>query len=252
MYDPGRCKDFGDCIQKAHGTIIRQNGDGVRIDRDSLKYPELLRDVCVSGALTVCGETLSTKALLNEVRKDVPFYRDSGGVTLSGGEPLAHMEEVLPLLLELKESNISVNVETSLHIQWENVRATMEWTDLYLVDLKHTDPAKFNEFAGGNLHLVLENLARLTEAGARVVIRIPVVPGFNHTMNEMKNILDLAAGLKGVDEVHLLPYHTMGRAKYKMLGREYAMQDHRPVDERELLPYLNYARSVGFIAKTGG
>lgn len=252
MYDSGRCLFFGDCMKAVPGAIFHRNGDGLFIDRKSLKHPELLKEICVSGALTICGEEMATKDLMEEVTKDAPFYRDSGGVTLSGGEPLAHIAEVVPLLKKLKDTNIRVNAETSLHVPWTNVQRCLEWIDTFLVDLKHTNQMKFKEFTGGNVSLVLDNLAHLSSAGARMVIRIPVIPGFNHTLEEMKAIMDHASGLRGVDEIHFLPYHTLGIEKYRMLGRAYPFPNQRGVDEQELTPYREYARMKGLKTKTGG
>ena len=252
MYDPDRCHEFGDCMEISPGALTRQNGSGLLIDRQSLKDVEAFREVCASRALTVCGQALSTEALLEEILKDAPFYRETGGVTLSGGEPLAHAEETAPLLRELKQQDIRVNVETSLHVPWEKVYAFLPWTDCYLVDLKHTDPLKFRQYTGGDVRLVLDNLTRLADSGARLILRIPVIPGFNHTPEEMKVLLDLAASVKGVTTVHLLPYHAFGANKYRMLGREYPFSHQRPVDEGELESYLAYAETIGLDIKTGG
>ena len=252
MYDPQRCEDFGDCISAAPDAVSRRNGQGLAIKREKISSPEKFAGVCVSGALSVCGQSLSTEDLLKEICKDQSFFGDSGGVTLSGGEPLSRHGEILPLLRELKLRGISVNVETSLHVRWAHVQACMGWIDQFLVDLKHTDPLKFTSFTGGDAGLVLDNLARLTEAGARVIVRIPVIPGFNHSLPEMKALLNHAASLEGVKEVHFLPYHALGEKKYRMLGRAYPFSQHRTVNAEELEPYMAYAASKGLKAKSGG
>ncbi|MGW8317342.1 MAG: glycyl-radical enzyme activating protein [Bacteroidales bacterium] len=252
MYDAEKCQDFGDCTKAAPGSLFRRNGHGITFRRESMNRPEKLRGVCVSEALTICGESVSTEALLEEICKDAPFYGDSGGVTLSGGEPFSQPEELLPLLKALKSQDIRVNVETSLHVKWENVHRCMDWTDHFLVDLKHMDPLKFREFTGGDALLVMENLNRLTAAGAHVILRIPVIPGFNHTLAEIKELLDHAVSLQGITEVHFLPYHALGEKKYRMLGREYPFSDERQVDEQELEPYLAYATSIGMKTIIGG
>lgn len=252
MYDEEKCQDFGDCINAAPGSVFRRNGHGITIRRESVNRPEILKEVCVSEALTICGEPVSTEELLEEILKDAPFYGDSGGVTLSGGEPFSQPDEILPLLKALKSENIRVNVETSLHVKWGNIDRCMNWIDHFLVDLKHTDPLKFREFTGGDVRLVLDNLNHLTAAGARVILRIPVIPGFNHTLAEMKKLLDHAVAIQGVKEVHFLPYHRLGVKKYRMLGREYPFSDHRQVDEAALEPYLTYATSIGMKTTIGG
>ena len=125
MYDPKYCKNFGDCILTEAKAISRKGKHGIQIDRDFLQYPEKLKNTCVTKALTVSGEQKTVSELLVEIEKDLVFYREDGGVTLSGGEPLAQGEDLVLLLAELKKRNINVNVETSLHVSWEKVERCM-------------------------------------------------------------------------------------------------------------------------------
>ncbi len=190
--------------------------------------------------------------LLEEVRKDLPFYREDGGVTLSGGEPLSQGRELVLLLQRLKEQGINTNMETSLHVKWQRVSRCIGLVNTFLVDLKHTDRTKFRHFTGGNAGLVMGNLEKLAYFGAHIVVRIPLIPGFNHNIADIRQMVDFVASIKGIDEIHFLPYHTFGVEKYKMLGMEYQFDKHIQVGEDELLPYMEYAEKKGFITKTGG
>lgn len=252
MYDRKRCKNFGDCIGANHSAIRRINGLGVEIDRSLIQDPEMLRDICPSRALIISGESMSVDELLVEIEKDIPFYREDGGVTLSGGEPLSQGEELILLIQALQQKNIRVNVETSLHVEWSQLARTFGLVNTYLVDLKHVDAEKFKSFTEGDLSLGLCNLKKLFDAGEDAVIRIPVIPGFNHTLGEMKQIIDYIAALRNTLEVHFLPYHTLGTTKYEMLGMEYTYGSHRQVQEKELEPYVAYAESKDLQAKIGG
>ena len=213
--------------------------------------PERLRDVCSTRALTVVGEDKTVAELLEEIEKDLPFYRDPGGVTLSGGEPLAQGEGMIFLLQELKKRKIPVDVETSLHVPWEKVSATIGLVDTFLADLKHLDSEKFRTYTQGDIRLVLENLTKLVESGARVIVRIPVIPRFNHTEKEMHRMIDYIS-LLGIGEVHFLPYHTLGKEKYRMLGRVYFFGKHKPVEDQEVMPWVRYAEKKGIVTKIGG
>jgi|WetSurMetagenome_2_1015567.scaffolds.fasta_scaffold258267_2 pyruvate formate lyase activating enzyme len=252
LYDRRKCKSFGDCIAAGIPGITNA-GKGLEIIRSEVPVPEILRNVCLSRAIQISGEERSTDELLYEIEKDLPFYRHSGGgVTLSGGEPLSQGESLVELLAALKDKNLDVAMETSLHVEWAQVERCMGLVGTFLVDIKHTDPEKFRVFTGGNLHLVNANLKLLVEAKENVIVRIPVIPGFNHTTGEMEKIVDFAGSLHHIREIHFLPYHTLGTEKYAMLGMDYAFGIKTPVDENTLNNYINYARYKGFTVKTGG
>jgi pyruvate formate lyase activating enzyme len=173
-------------------------------------------------------------------------------VTLSGGEPLAQGEELDELLAELKARNISVNIETSLHVSWQNVERCIGLADTFLVDLKHTDKDKFYAYTGGDSGLVLENLEMLSRKNAHVIIRVPVIPLFNHSEPEMEQIIDYVSTLDNIREIDFLPYHTFGLGKYKMLDLDYLFESKQQVQDSELTEYIKYAGSKGFQVKTGG
>ncbi len=252
MYNPGLCRKFGDCL-KTRNKGITASPHGIQIDRNLIQNPDEFRDLCASRALIVSGEDLSTEQILHEIEKDQPFYSSSGGgVTLSGGEPLSQGAELDALLTELKKKKIDVAIETSLHIGWERIASVARLTGTFLVDLKHTDKEKFNSFTGGDADLVLENLKMLAKCHDRIIVRVPVIPGFNHTVSEMTSIIDFSKALNKLREIHFLPYHTLGTEKYRMLGMDYKMNGNKNVGVEELSGYVDYAHSLGLIAKTGG
>ncbi len=252
MYDQRICKNFGDCIQMGKPAISFENG-GLSIDRANIKNKEDLRDICRSKAMTVIGEDLSALELLKEIEKDKPFYQESGGgVTLSGGEPLSQNGSVTYFLDELNKNKIHTSVETTLHVTWNQIERCLGKIDCFLVDLKHTEGSKFREYTEGDLELVITNLKKLDELKQNIIIRIPVIPGFNHTSKEMKGIINLAASLQSVQEIHFIPYHTLGTEKYKMLGMDNPYRSHKAVSDTELIPYMEFAKLKGFNAKIGG
>ena len=252
MYDRKICRNFGDCIKADSKAITRGKNNGIQIDRESVSDPEKLKNICASKALSISGESLSIDELLAEIGKDIAFYRSDGGVTLSGGEPLAQGEELTALLRKLKDRKIRVNIETSLHVKWGKVARCISLVDTFLVDLKHTDRDKFRTYTQGDAELVMNNLKRLTDSDAHVIIRIPVIPGFNHSETEMKRMIEFVKSLRNVNEVHLLPYHTFGVEKYTMLGMDYSFGSNHQVQDSEMVPYINYAQSKGLQAIIGG
>jgi pyruvate formate lyase activating enzyme len=252
MLDNRICRSFGDCL-KACPEAVSANGKGIRIDRSRLQDPEMLRNVCLSRALTISGEDKSVIELMTEIEKDLPFYNHSGGgVTLSGGEPLSQDGDLVALLKQLKKKNVDVAIETSLHVTWHQVERCIGLTHTFLVDVKHTDPGKFHLYTKGNLGLVDQNLQQLARHHANIIVRIPVIPDFNHTPFEMNRIIDYISTLHTVREIHFLPYHTLGREKYAMLGMEYAFGNAGSVDESSLIQYIEYANEKGFTTCIGG
>ncbi len=253
MYDRRICKNFGDCL-KTGDSAISSTETGLHINRTSIKYPGKFRDICASRALIVSGEEKSVAELLVEIEKDLPFYEQSGGgVTLSGGEPLSQGADLDMLLSELKRRSINVAIETSLHVDWPMIARSLKFTDTFLVDLKHTDSEKFKLFTGGNADLVLTNLVKLAEQNKNLIIRVPVIPGFNHSDKEIKGIIDFTVSLKTVKEIHFLPFHNFGNEKYKMLGMEYTFSGIKEtLHATSLKGYEDYAKSVGLVTKIGG
>jgi len=252
LYDQKSCKNFGDCIRATPEAISRSANNGLDIKRSLIRDPDKLKDLCVSKALRVSGESKSVDDLLKEVEKDLPFYRNDGGVTLSGGEPLAQGQELVHLLQALHKRRISTNIETSLHVRWKLIERCIGLVRTFLVDLKHIDPEKFRQYIKGDAALVMENLEKLDYFGAHVVVRIPVIPGFNHSEAEIRAMVDFVSTVKGIREIHFLPYHSFGVEKYRMLGMEYTFNSTRQTEDKELKPYIQYAESQGFKTKIGG
>jgi pyruvate formate lyase activating enzyme len=252
MYNRRLCKGFEECL-KIGNEAVRAGENGIEIDFTSKGDVEIFRDICPTKAVTVSGEEKSTIDILDEIEKDLPFYkRSDGGVTFSGGEPLSQGPELVELLQELKKREINVSIETSLHVPWEMIERCIIFTGTILSDLKHTNAEKFKRYTGGDATLVMKNLIKLSALHNNIVIRVPVVPDFNHSMSEMKGIIDFTISLKKIREIHFLPYHTLGNEKYKMLGRRYELDETKKVDEHELADYIEYAESKGLKAKIGG
>ncbi|HAQ17851.1 MAG TPA: glycyl-radical enzyme activating protein [Prolixibacteraceae bacterium] len=252
MYDRKLCKSFGDCL-KQESNYLSAGENGILIDWASVTKPEKLKDICASRALTVSGEEKSIGEILVEIEKDRSFFEQGdGGVTFSGGEPLSQGPELESLLEELYKLKIDVAIETSLYVSWENIERCLGRNINFLVDLKHTDSDKFERFTGGNAALVLSNIKKLAASRENIIIRVPVIPEFNHTFQEIKEIVDFTVSLKAVREIHFLPFHKLGSAKYEMLGMDYKYSGIRNLDVAEMAEYVVYAESVGLIAKIGG
>lgn len=252
MYDRALCKNFAEC-KNAEPFAIHQADNEIKINRAAIRNIENLREICFSKALKVTGIKMSLEEIISEIQKDVSFYnRSKGGVTLSGGEPLAQAEEVSCLLDELKRRNIDVAIETSLHVDRGKLSRCIGYGCSFLADLKHINHTKFREYTGGDLSVVLTNLEFLVQSNEKITVRIPVIPHFNQSFDEMKQIIDYVISLKKISEIHFIPYHKLGIAKYTMLGREYKFNPESYPDTSEIIRYSAYAEKLGLVTKTGG
>jgi pyruvate formate lyase activating enzyme len=249
MFDDRLCKQFGDCLRAGNGQVRIENNKLI-INRDLIPDPNIYRNICPSKALIVTGQNKSVPEIIHEIEKDIPFYRMSdGGVTLTGGEPLAQGSELKDLIIELKKRGIHVSAETSLHLPWEIIENYTSLIDLFLADLKHIDAHKFTKYTGGNATLVINNFKKLDEKGRKFIVRVPVIPGFNNSLSELNAIINFAAELKNGSEIHFIPFHVLAKEKYLMLGMDYKFRNHRKIERNKLLPFAEYAENKGLIAK---
>lgn len=224
------------CREMACDGIQRVDNQ-ISINRQSISLEQLiaLRNVCPTQALSVCGEEAKADVLFDTLMKDKPFYDQSqGGVTFSGGEPLMQPGLVSELAQRLQQNQVSTAIESCMHVPWKNVEKVAPYIDCWLADLKHTDEDKFLNWAKGSLKRIKDNFRKLAPIAKRIVIRVPVVPGFNDSFEELKAIIDFAASLESCQELHLLPYHTLGINKYRLLDMPYECSD-QPLNNPELL-----------------
>ena len=189
--------------------------------------------VCHPGALYLCGEDYTVERMMTRLLRDRPFFRKDGGVTISGGECLSQPLFTLELLRRLKEEKIHTAVDTTGFAPWKIVEQAMLYTDLFLYDLKHMDSGKHKAATGVPNELILENAEKLAAGGAKLQIRIPVIPLFN---DDEENIQATAAFCRSlgsaVTVVQLLPYHSMGAMKYLRISDETPVAATPPSDEK--------------------
>jgi len=241
-YYAHKCIDCSECAKVCPTHAHTMMGGKHRFDRAKCQACGLCESVCLGGALRLYGQTVTLPEALGLVLADRDFYGDTGGVTLSGGEPLLQSGFCRELLKQLKAANIHTAVDTCLYVKWPVIEEVRPFTDLFLVDLKHLDSARHRQLTGRGNELILDNLRQLAATGAGIEIRIPLIPGGN---DDDANLL--ASG-KLLDELHiknvrLLPYHEMARSKYAAL----AMPDTMPQAElgRNMEHYTRLLRQFG-------
>jgi pyruvate formate lyase activating enzyme len=188
-----------------------------------------------------------------EARKDVPFYGAGGGLTLTGGEATMQPELAEALLRLAKAEGIATALETAGHTQWSVFARLTPYLDDILFDVKHVDETVHRSFAGIGCGLILDNLRQLVELSAPVTVRVPLIPGFNTSLGDARAI---AATIRQLDHpgrrVDLLPYHALGAAKYRALGRDYPWAGHERLREEEIEALVGVFTGYGLDVRVGG
>lgn len=212
---------------------------------------------CPAGALTVCGQRMTVSEVVAAVMEDEAFYRTSGGgVTISGGEVLAQPEFARAVLAACRNEGLHTAIETSGCGLFADLSGLARLCDLILYDIKHLDSAAHRRLTGRGNGLILENLARLLDAGAAVVVRVPLIPGHNDDADSLGAIPDHLQGLarRGgrLLGLELLPYHTYGVGKYARLGRDYPLAGLEAHTPRELEVVEAMVRTAGLAVRIVG
>ena len=188
-----------------------------------------IQELTLAGKTKTVGRDVTVEEVMDEVRKDDRYYRRSGGgITLSGGECMAQPEFAEALLRATHEYGYSTAIETTAFAKREVVAKLLPHVDHFLMDIKHMDSAKHKEFTSQPNELILENAKYIAENAKHLIIRVPVVPTFNDTPEEIAAIARFADSLPNVTELHLLPYHRLGQDKYQGIGRNYTLMDITP------------------------
>ncbi|MCI9138680.1 glycyl-radical enzyme activating protein [bacterium 1XD42-8] len=201
----------------------------------------------------VIGEDVTVGQVLRMVEQDRAYYRRSnGGMTLSGGECMCQPDFAYALLKEAREIGLKTAVETTGAVNDEIVERLLPEINDVLLDIKHMNPIKHKEFIGKDNILVLENAKKIAKSKVRLTVRVPVVPTFNDEPEEIRDIVQFVKTLPGVEKIHLLPYHRLGRDKYTALGRSYSLDHIEPLSNEKRKELLKIVSDNGLKGQIGG
>ncbi len=208
----------------------------------------------VAGKEKTIGYDVTVGEVLEKIKQDRPYYRRSGGgLTLSGGEALFQPDFAVALLRAAKENAINTAMETTGFADFDKViKRYIPYLDLFLMDIKHINSDKHKEFTGQPNELILENARKIAREAKKLIIRVPVIPTFNDTPEEIEAIAEFTSSLVNVTELHLLPYHRLGKDKYEGLGREYTLEHITPPSKEHMLMLKKAAEKYGLKVEIGG
>lgn len=250
---PAKCVRCGRCIEVCDSGAISIVDSRPVTDVSICTLCGNCADACPAGARRLIGRRIAIDQLIAEIEKDTIFYDQSGGgVTFSGGEPLMQPDFLCELLRQCSVRQIHTALDTTCFAQPHIIEKVSRYTDLFLCDLKHMDAATHERFTGATNQLILQNIKKLTSAGKQIVIRVPVIPGFNDDDTNIEATARFAASLKGVGRIDILPYNLGGLEKAALLTEDYElMQSTRPPDRR-MEQIAEKLTSFGFEVKIGG
>ena len=253
MYYHNKCAACGHCAAVCPVGAVEMGMGRPVFDREKCRACGLCAKSCPQEAIQLVGQRRETADIIREVLRDRDYYEQSGGgVTFSGGECFVQQEALLDMLQQSKKAGLHTAVETCGQVPWARYETALPYIDLFLFDLKHCDEDAFHQATGGDLSVIKSNLRQLAgRASGRVIVRVPVIPSFNFSASILQGILRETAQAD-IAEAHLLPYHTLGMAKYERLGRPYLMDCRQSMRKEELLPFKEYGEGLGLIVKIGG
>jgi pyruvate formate lyase activating enzyme len=241
FFDSEKCQGCGTCVQVCpEGAIEIYEGQS-STNRDLCKGAGKCAEVCPNEARNLMG-------------RDAIFYqRSGGGVTLSGGEPLAQPEFAISLLKLCKEAAIHTTLDTCGYARWETMRRILEYVDLVLYDLKHLDPVEHEKYTGVSNDLILDNARRIHhELSIPMLARVPLIPGYNDTAENMAATAQFIVTELDSIKVHLLPYHRLGETKYARMEKPKKSISVQPPGDERMEEIKEVFESFGLTVNLGG
>ncbi len=244
LFSPDKCIGCGDCAAVCEKGLHRMQ-DGLHgFDRRGCTGCGRCAEACCTGALELCGHTSTPEEVLATVLRDREFYKNTGGgMTLSGGEPLAQPQFTLALLKAARAEGLHICMETCGHGDPAVVREAAQYVDLFLFDCKLTDTALHRQYTGMDNALILQNMAALDAMDADLVLRCPILPDVNLNEAHFDGIAALADRFSSIRQIDLEPYHPLGISKAERLGRAAAYDRTTLLERSELEPFAEKLRA---------
>jgi len=254
LYSSEECRQCGSCVAACPNGCITLNPitKEILFDRTNCTDCGACADVCLTGARKICGRRMTPDQLFKEVMKDEVFFRNSGGgVTLSGGEPTVHIPFLKGVYAKFKEVGISTALETSGYCNTKALLELEPFVDAFLFDFKAETDTVHREVTGVSNRLIKKNLEALIEAGARIIIRIPLIP----TVNDGPEFTKMMEYLETLDfggEMNILPFHQFGMTKYELVDEDYELKEMPECSKEKADHYKQIAESFNFRVDVGG
>ena len=255
FFDSDKCQGCGKCVAVCPEAAIRLVDGKALTDRERCSGQGQCADACPNDARSLIGRQASAQEVFEELSADAIFYRQSGGgITLSGGEPLAQPGFAQELLRLCQEAGFHTTLDTSGFARWEVAKAVLRHVDLVLYDFKHMDSQQHKKLTGVANELILDNARRIHhQLGIPLWARVPIIPGHNDTPENIEATAIFIARELSVDvPVNLNAYHPFGESKLERLGRSHPAFSTSPPSEQSVAEIAAVFRSHGLTVSLGG
>jgi len=228
IYIEENCIHCYKCINACKNGALTIQNEKIKWCNNLCNFCKECTKKCPSNAIKIYGETVNVEYIMNEIKKDYLFYKNSGGgVTFSGGEPLMWPDFISEISKKCKKEKINVALETSGSVPWKNFERVLENINIVLFDVKHMDPVKHKKICGDSNTLILKNLKKIIEIkNLEIIIRFPIIPGLNDSKKNVLSTAKFISTLNGkINRVDLLPYFKYHINKYEKLGKNYSLTE---------------------------
>ena len=261
MFTPRLCYGCGRCLAVCESGAIVAKGGAIEWHRDKCTNCLKCAEVCkIAHARKVCGTEYTVPELMEEVRKDVTYFKrkSGGGLTVGGGEPMGQAGFVRELMDAAHAEGINTALESSSYASEENARKVYEATDHIFTDIKHMDPEIHRQLTGVSNEPILRNITMaakmLDTSRQHLVIRIPVIPDMNDSEENIRKTAEFAKALQVVDRIELLPYHNLGEEKYNRVpgDRKYELHGIQMLEKSDLSDAYRWVEETGMECHIGG
>jgi pyruvate formate lyase activating enzyme len=219
MVWPNRCIQCHACMSACPNSAISLSNNLIITERDKCKVCGICVARCPANARKIVGRTVSADHVIQEAEKDREFYGETGGLTASGGEPLAQPAFLHAILSRCKDAGIHTTVDTCGYTERRTLTKMSSLVDLFLYDLKIMDSKKHKKHTGVPNELIIENLRTLDRLDKQIIVRFPLIPRINSSEENIASMCELLTELRNVDSITLLLYHRLGIDKARRLGK---------------------------------
>ena len=240
-FNPEKCLHCFECVKVCPNNAHKINDNKHFVEWDLCDLAGKCVEVCPSGALKIIGNNTEVEFIISEVLKDKKYYdKTGGGITISGGEPMAQFEFTKELLIMAKQKGIHTALDTCGYGEPEHYEEILPYVDLFLFDYKLTDEKLHKDYTGVTNKEILANLDFLYSSGASIILRCPLIPGINDNEEHLQGIKKIIRKYPELQAVEIMPYHNMGRDKANRVGMDFKLSEIKNADERDKQRWINY------------